>query len=123
MEKIGTVTVGNYTTKKYVSPTEVSAISIMDDMLDNGVDIAEVIVDEETELDMKRYSGTYPVQIFRDLYPIIKSNGVNASYTIKAIKDGRSVSVDVYENSQLVTTFSKDANVELPDLISNSREM
>ncbi len=118
MEKISERELRGSSILKVYETTENNNAIEMIDTLKNSINISLIRVKENVELEMQSFGDAeYELLEFLQNYDMINNSGRDLSYSIVGKQGETNLIIGFAEDTNIVTLRSRDASIELSDLI------
>lgn len=112
----------NMVYKTYKISDEYGVCNVINSLLNNGIAVKGVSINEDADIDCKVYQGEYTVDSFiNDIYYGLP-NDIDCNFGIE-LQDERAERIMFYPNSNILISICKDKNFEVSDILGYTRHL
>ncbi len=95
----------------------INPIDIFNQLIENGIEISNVRLEEDAEFDMKMHAGNYSFDKFCDIYPSLAKSGPNYLISTEVIYEGSQVYIKINDGTSVMYIETKNKDIELTDMM------
>lgn len=108
--------------KTYKVSNEYDVCNVINTLLNNGIAVKSVSINEDADIDCKVYQGEYTVDSFiNDIYYRLP-NDIDCNFGIE-LQDERAERIMFYPESNILISICKDKNFEVSDILGYTRHL
>lgn len=108
--------------KTYKVSNEYDVCNVINTLLNNGIAVKSVSINEDADIGCKVYQGEYTVDYFiNDIYYGLP-NDIDCNFGIE-LQDERAERIMFYPESNILISICKDKNFEVSDILGYTRHL
>lgn len=108
--------------KTYKVSNEYGVCNVINSLLNNGIAVKSVSINEDADIDCKVYQGEYTVDSFiNDIYYGLP-NDIDCNFGIE-LQDERAERIMFFPKSNILISICKDKNFEVSDILGYTRHL
>ena len=108
--------------KTYKVSNEYDVCNVINTLLNNGIAVKSVSINEDADIGCKVYQGEYTVDSFiNDVYYGLPSE-IDCNFGIE-LQDERAERIMFYPESNILISICKDKNFEVSDILGYTRHL
>lgn len=112
----------NMVYKTYKISDKYGVCNVINSLLNNGIAVKSVSINEDADIDCKVYQGEYTVDSFiNDVYYGLP-NDIDCNFGIE-LQDERAERIMFYPESNILISICKDKNFEVSDILGYTRHL
>ena len=100
-----------------VGSKEIDPIGFIEHLIQSGVQVQSIYVEEDVEFDMKMNTGHYTLEQLKAKYPQIKKMDFSTHFRVSGVLNDCPVKIEFKNDSNIVYLTSSSPTLELSDIL------
>ena len=122
MKKLNEYDLNGVMVKNYVLDNPLNPIEFIEQLVENGIVLKSISVEEDVEFDMKINTGHYTLEQLKQKYPQIEEANLPVKFTLNGSFNDCAVQFGFDENLNVIYMASSSSLLELSDIIEKKTQ-
>lgn len=123
MKKVNEDDFNGVTVKYYdIGQDSIEPIGFIEQMVQSGVQVESIYVEEDVEFDMKMNTGNYTLEQLKARYPQIKKMDYSTKFEVSGIINDCPVKINFKNDSRVINMITASPSIELPDILEKKTQ-
>ena len=105
-----------------VESNSIDPIGFIEHLIQSGVQVQSIYVEEDVEFDMKMNTGHYTLEQLKAKYPQIKNMDYSTLFRVSGVLNDCPIKVEFKNDSAIIYMTTASPGLELPEILEKKTE-